>query len=704
MTAGVRLYPPALRAALPFVGCYGIAIYFGVGLASPIGISAMWGASGVLAASLLLLDRRAGVICAISCAVLHLTITRMLGTPPVKALIFGPMTWVEGLAMAALVRPVCGKSLNFTDGRRLLRLLFGVVAPACIGVAVLLAANKAYGPGPRSTQMPLLWAIGHTLGAITVIPAVTAIARRRPFAAMRRPPLEFWTAMALVLAVCSILFFWSPEPARLSLVFPLMMLIAFRYGPVGAAVGSLILAMVSAWLVYAGLDTLTVPGFVGIQAKVGWMQAFVALVFLTTLPASGAVASYARMRNLLARRTSNAREARRRAERAGAAKSEFLANMSHEIRTPLNGVIGLADGLSRTEMSPPQRDMLKMILDSGKSLTGLLSDALDLARADSGALKLTAEAFDIRETNAAAAEPYEALARQKGVAFNLDFDLIPPGAAVGDSMRVRQIVANLISNAVKFTTEGSVDIEVSLLPLGGGRLALRATVRDTGQGFGPEVQARLFRRFEQGDNSVTRRYGGSGLGLSVAHRLAEMMGGRINCGSIVGEGSVFVFEVELPQAAASVGSLARIIAASDVSGAGQGRPSVLLAEDHPVNRKVIEAMLGDSVELTVVEDGLSAVEACAVRRFDVILMDTHMPVMDGLTAIRAIRADEARTAGARTPVVSLTADAMPEQVQAALAAGADLHVSKPITGDALFAALDACRRLREPEPARAIAV
>jgi CheY-like chemotaxis protein len=253
------------------------------------------------------------------------------------------------------------------------------------------------------------------------------------------------------------------------------------------------------------------------------------------------------------------------------------------------------------------------------------------------------------------------------------------------------VVTNQIINAVKFTAEGQVTLQVSLKPDPDGRMTLQAVVRDSGPGFDEEVKARLFNRFEQGDSSVTRRFGGSGLGLSITHRLSQMMQATIDCESIPGIGSVFTFAVSLPAAASAALPAAALSSPGPRAGA---RLAVLLAEDHPINRKVIQAMLGDGVELTVAGDGQQALDAFSIQAFDVVLMDTHMPVMDGLTAIRAIRALERERGGARTPIVSLTADAMPQQVDAVLAAGADLHVSKPITGESLFCALDACARLR----------
>jgi signal transduction histidine kinase/ActR/RegA family two-component response regulator len=420
--------------------------------------------------------------------------------------------------------------------------------------------------------------------------------------------------------------------------------------------------------------------------QVQWVQTLVAVVFITSLPAAGALASLQRTRRLLARRTEIARQARRRADEAALAKTRFLANMSHEIRTPLNGVIGLADALSRSALERGQREMVDMIQGSGRALNGILSDVLDLARADAGGLSLTPEAFDAREAVAAAAYLFESIAREKGVGFEVDFELCCGQTLTGDALRIRQIISNLISNAVKFTEQGQVRVKASLAAHPGepALADLTVAVADTGPGIAEEARARLFRRFEQADTSVARRYGGTGLGLAISRELAEMMGGRIDCDSEPGHGATFTLRLTLPVAAQQP---AAPVPAAEALPHPARRRQVLLAEDHPVNQKVIQAILGDSVDLMIVGDGQAALEACRAGAFDLILMDTHMPVMDGLTATRAIRALEAQRGGRPTPIVSLTADAMPSQVQDALAAGADRHLAKPITAGALIAAM-----------------
>jgi signal transduction histidine kinase/ActR/RegA family two-component response regulator len=677
----------------PYALGFAAGLAFGVAQMAAIGAAAIWVTNGVLALGLLQLERRRQWVLTGLCLVV--ATVPLLIPMPAASQGMQPLAYVnlvEAWLIAVLARRVCGRNLDFSDGRRLFAFLAGAVLPAC-AISVALAEACLFLSGAPERDTAFNWLMSHLLGAAILVPAGTVFSSRRRFRGVTRSAAETAASLALFLAATVALLYWQGKAADLFLLFPMMMLLAFRHGPVGAAMACALLGLVMSAFTYAGLERMALGATGDPVRKIQWLQFFLATTFLTTLPAAGAVASYVRLRTLLARRTATARAARRRADLAVTAKGEFLANMSHEIRTPLNGVIGLADALSRTELAPEQRNMLDMILSSGKALTGLLSDALDLARADSGALTLAAEPFDVRETVGAAVFLFETVARDKGLAFEVRFDLDAP-ALLGDPLRLRQIVSNLINNAVKFTAEGEVYALVSVRRLDGSRARLQITVRDTGPGFGPEVKARLFNRFEQGDSSVTRRHGGSGLGLSIAHRLAVMMDGDIVCESIPGAGSIFTLSVDLPLAAALQGSAAPAPEPEPL----QRRMKVLLAEDHPVNRKVIQAMLGDSVDLTIVEDGQAAVEQARQDAFDAILMDTHMPVMDGLTAIRIIRADEAYAGRPRTPIVSLTADAMPQHLDAAFAAGADLHLAKPITGEGLAATLKACLCRAEARP------
>ena len=395
------------------------------------------------------------------------------------------------------------------------------------------------------------------------------------------------------------------------------------------------------------------------------------------------------------------------AEAANRAKSDFLANMSHEIRTPLNGVIGVVAALGQTELTQAQREMVDLIQSSGETLERLVSDILDVSKIEAGHLAIEERDFDLQAELGGLLEITRMRAEEKGLAFRVDCGAGARGLFLGDSIRIKQVLGNLLSNAVKFTGQGEIVARIEVADPLEGEPASRLTlgVQDTGVGFDPDHAAMLFQRFSQADTTITRRFGGTGLGLSISKTLVEMMGGQISAESEPGRGSLF--RVVLP--------LARTLPLADYDARpddlpppapprapsfdGRGGLRVLLAEDHPVNRKVVQLILAPyDVELTMVENGVLAVEACKATPFDLVLMDMQMPVMDGLAATRAIRAHERDLAtGTRIPIVMLSANAMAHHKHDALAAGADLHVAKPVTADALLVgidqALDAGRRL-----------
>jgi signal transduction histidine kinase/ActR/RegA family two-component response regulator len=367
-------------------------------------------------------------------------------------------------------------------------------------------------------------------------------------------------------------------------------------------------------------------------------------------------------------------------DRANQAKSSFLATMSHELRTPLNGVVALSHLLAKRQTTDEDREMAALIISSGRLLEQVLTDILDFSKIEAGQLSLNSETFDLEVCVRRVAELHRAAAEAKGLKLEWCVDEAAAGGVLGDELRITQVLSNFLSNAVKFTDRGLISVDVSRNPEG-----VRFAVRDTGIGFPEEVGMRLFHRFEQADASITRRFGGTGLGLAICASLAEMMDGRVWAASQPGVGSVFF--AQLPLAVADLSSVAAEEPGPHAGALLTGR-RVLLAEDHPVNQRVVALILEPmGVELTIVADGEQAIKAEAAGRYDAILMDLHMPKVDGLAAIRAIRAAEASRSAPRTPIVALTADALAEHVAATRAAGADHHLAKPIRPEALIEVL-----------------
>ena len=370
-------------------------------------------------------------------------------------------------------------------------------------------------------------------------------------------------------------------------------------------------------------------------------------------------------------------------ERANQAKSVFLANMSHELRTPLNGAIALGDRLAEEQDPQRRRELAALVTSSGRLLEQVLGDILDVSKIEAGQFQLNPAPFDLVQLVRGMAELHAAAAEAKNLSLRWSVSSEAEGTYDGDAGRISQILSNLLANAVKFTHQGEVSLEV-----GRQGEALCFLVRDTGVGFDQEVRDRLFKRFVQADQSITRQFGGTGLGLSICAALAEMMEGSITAEASPGQGARFEVRLPLPRCA----QIADAVVEEPREISLQGL-RVLVAEDHPTNRKVVEIVLEPfGVDLTLVEDGQAALDALEAGRFDAVLMDMQMPVMDGLSATRAIRAREKATASEPILVVMLTANAMEEHVAAAHAAGADLHLAKPLHPARLLEALARARR------------
>ncbi len=365
------------------------------------------------------------------------------------------------------------------------------------------------------------------------------------------------------------------------------------------------------------------------------------------------------------------RRKRAEAEAAAVAKSEFLANMSHEIRTPLTGIIGFAGLLEAVEDLPPKATrFVNRIVTASQTLLSVVNDILDFSRIEAGQIQLDPRPFAPATFVAETLELVAAQASHKKLTLDLDIRSQLPPAVLADSARVRQVLLNLLGNAVKFTSKGGVSVGVSYLAGNGG--SLRIAVTDTGVGIAPGRSHRLFERFSQVDGSISRQFGGSGLGLSICKSLAEIMGGAIGVESEEGVGSTFWFTISAPAT-----ELARPGRGSAGQGQGMAPARILIVDDVAVNRELVIAMLAPfDHQFTEAATGRDAIEAARRKAFDLILMDLQMPGMDGLSATRLIR--ETCELNRSTPVVALTADVMPNHLDACRDAGLDDHIAKPI--------------------------
>ncbi|MCV2219662.1 ATP-binding protein [Thauera sp. Sel9] len=372
---------------------------------------------------------------------------------------------------------------------------------------------------------------------------------------------------------------------------------------------------------------------------------------------------------------------------ANAAKSEFLAHMSHEIRTPMNAVLGLAQVLTREPLSGDQRDMVERIRSAGQSLLAILNDVLDLSKIEAGQLRIEPHTFDLAVLLANLDSLMSPEAHRKGLALRVQMPAPPPGLLRGDGLRLEQVLFNLVGNAIKFTGRGEVALKAGVLETDAERLRLRFEVRDTGIGIAPEAIGRLFTPFSQADAGIGRRFGGTGLGLSICKRLVELMGGTIGVDSQPGIGSTFWFELPLQRAAE--GEAPASAAARPAAPAGprlQGA-QVLVVDDSAMNRDLAERALAlEGAAATLAADGQQALQLLKARPdgFDAVLMDVQMPVMDGLSAMRAIRCEPGLAA---LPLIAFTAGVNDAQRAAALDAGADDVLAKPMDLDEMAALL-----------------
>jgi two-component system, sensor histidine kinase len=542
------------------------------------------------------------------------------------------------------------------------------IASAASGATILhLAFGVPFAEGWKN------WYLAIICGYLTVTPLLLSWTDQSlRIAGSPRAALQTLALSGLV-AVVGFLDFHDALPG-LFLVFPFLLLTSFHGRLLGATSAAAALAVVATWSTFTGHGPIAASTGTDIMAKVEFLQLYVGVVLLSTLP----LATLLGQREKLAMQL---RETTRAAQEAALAKSEFLAVMSHEIRTPMTGVLGMTDLLMQGPLPPKQREYVVWIRASGRHLLSLINDILDFSRIEAGRIELEAIDFSIAEVLAQVRSLLTPLAVERGLELRFEADDDTSPRLRGDPTRIRQVLINLVGNGIKFTQRGGVTVTVTHRTMADRRERFHFGVRDTGIGIPEEKRKLLFDPFSQADSSTTRRYGGSGLGLAISRRLVEAMEGEIGVESVEGVGSRFWFELPLivsPDAAARE---------TPPTPLGDQQPRrILLAEDVEMNQVLVADMLrAHGHHVVTAANGQEAVELAAREVFDVVLMDVQMPVMDGVEATVRIR--QLPPPACDVPVLALSANVMADDMARYKAAGANGALTKPIDWPKLFGAL-----------------
>jgi signal transduction histidine kinase/AmiR/NasT family two-component response regulator len=694
--AGRAAGPPGWLYVALFALCSAIGDWTG----ARYGAVVFWPANGVLLAALLQLHRRRAIAVMGACFLINLVGNFTREGPAYMGVVFAVLNQAEVLLAGVIARRFCGASLDLRRPGRLARFTFGAVAPAAALSALIgvLALHHPWSEFPVNFQT---WFTVDAFGMLVVAPALLLLARTHRFERTfersgEAKPLEK-AALAGLLALVTLAVFSQAAAPVLFLIFLPLLLIAFRLPPHWSAMSVIGVVFVAAGATLNGYGPITLsrlgphdwPQAATLQVLqvLPVLQMFTLAVLAVALPASTVLTERRRLEARLAARTEAAVRARIQAERAAEAKSRFLSMMSHELRTPLNGVAGFAELLAaRPCLDAEACEQVELIRRSSDGLLRLVEDILDFSRGDAAPVDAP---FRIAAAIDDVAREAEAEARSKGLWLAVSDEIDPEALHLGDERRLRQVLRVLLSNAVKFTASGGVELEAEASEFG-----VEIHVADTGCGLDDEVMALLFEPFAQGDASTMRAHEGAGVGLALAKRLVETMGGAIGARNRPGGGAIF--SVELPFARVEE---PRVPAASKPDTQRPAR--VLVVDDHPVNRKLAGLMLTAlGCEVAEAADGAEAVEQVKASAFDVVLMDVRMPGMDGLEATRRIRA--LKGPAAQTAIVAVTADAMPEDVARCIEAGMSGHLSKPLNqarlaetlGEAMGAERPAARRER----------
>jgi len=641
------------------------------------GWSPFWPANGAIVVALLVLPKRVAAAVVLIDFLINIAVNIFFSTVLTSRISDAVLNCFVGLLLAILVRNVCGAATDLSRFRRLVT--FTALAAAAAGVEA--AVGELMDCFGRSVAIDIgawfWWTLCDGLGLVIATPAILLCVKNQRYVKFSDASSSNRVLLFSLILSVAVFSFLQNHSGLYIFIYPLLVLMAFRAGPTWVMASVLTVSIVASALTLHGHGPLLSIAPSEPRLKQNVLQQFLLSLFICAVPANNALGEMGRTAQRLRRIHATARAAQSAAVAANLAKSQFIANVSHEIRTPLNGVLGMAQILAAGDLSDQQRQRVDIIHCSGEILLSILNDVLDFSKIEAGKLDLEATPFDLMKVVSDVQAAFSAVAESKHLALSLRLEGRPGHQRIddlylGDPTRVRQIVSNLVSNALKFTPSGEVKIIVSCLDE-----SVVISVCDTGIGIPEDRVSKLFGQFEQVDASTTRRFGGTGLGLSICHELCRRMGGRIVVESQFGTGSTFTAHLPLPKVNGPGASFAQ--APVHEAAAERSELRILAAEDNKTNQLVLTTLLQQmGVAPTMVEDGAQAVEAWRTGEFDLILMDMQMPVMDGLTAVRAIRAAEEVATRPRSPIIALTADVMSHHLEEYRRAGVDAVVSKPI--------------------------
>jgi signal transduction histidine kinase/ActR/RegA family two-component response regulator len=649
-----------------------------------LGVAAFWPANALLAAGLVVLTPKRRLTLGGVFVTFHVAADLLAGDSVAAALLYTAVDTLEALAVWWVCIRFWGRMPRVRT-MRALAVLPAVTTPIAAVSATICAAVLSLLFGEPLLKTWADWFLRGALGLAVVLPATLVLIdsqHRRAYRVSLGEQGVLLFAVAAVTLLCAHPLSGAPP----FLIFPIALVAAYRLGARGAAMACLIVALITLPIAMSGAS----PRFnaiLGPTAQARTIQVFIAVIFYTCMAASLVLTQQDRLRRLLQRREQLTRVARARALAATEAKTEFLATMSHEIRTPLNSVLGFAQLLAaRDDLSPDARRQVNLIDSAGAALVAVLDDILDFSRVEAGQIELqkkpTSAGDLVRDTVAIMAPEV----RAKGL--ELEFDIVDPTQAHHDldADRLRQVLINLLNNAVRFTGQGRISARLIIDP-GAAADRLRFEIVDTGVGIALEKQALLFQR-ASADVALGRMPAGVGLGLAICRALVEAMGGKIGVDSVPGRGSCFWFELSARRV-----ERASSPAPTPATEAAVGR--ILVVDDHPINLEIAATLMTMAgYEVDQAESASQAIERARKTAYDLILMDMHMPEMDGLQATRAIRA--LPSPFGTTPIIAMSADALPAQVERCYAAGMVDHIPKPVQRETLYAKVERWRR----KPAR----